>query len=62
MAQETFTTSYLVTKTGKYVTYDNKLIIVDSATTGDIIVMQEGSDGRYTELYLTVTTTPPIFS
>ena len=54
-------TKYLVTKTGYYITYNNMLIIVDSELTGDIRVLQEGADGKYTELDTTTTTTPPTF-
>jgi len=52
---------YLVTTTGYYITHNNKLIVVDSNLTGNLILLQEGSDGTYTELEVTTTTTPPTF-
>jgi hypothetical protein len=53
-------TKYLVTKTGYYITYNNKLLIVESDVSGDILLLQENS-GTYTELEVTTTTTPPTF-
>lgn len=51
--------NYLVTKTGYYVTYNGYLLIINSENEGDIIMVQEGIDGKYTEIELTFTTTPP---
>jgi hypothetical protein len=56
----TFEEKYLVTKTGYYITYNNKLLTVQSSISGDIILLQENS-GTYTEIEITTTTTPPTF-
>jgi hypothetical protein len=50
---------YLITKANYYIIdSSNKAIEIDTAETGDIIVLQEKS-GSYEEILLTLTSTAP---